>query len=120
MGGRFTGGGGSTWTLNFTGLDCLSISCGSNTQTVPENVTLYFLITPDVGTQKPTWDIQKNFETIFISDGTGPLDTTLSFNAGDTIRMTVGNISLSTGTITIRQDNSSGRLIASVPYAVQD
>jgi hypothetical protein len=107
------------WTLNFTGLDCNNLSCNSNTQTVPENVTLYFLMTLDVGTSKPDWDIFKNGESIFNSIDDGPLDTTLSFNANDSISMRIVSL-IATGTITIRQDNSSGRLIDSVPYAVAD
>ena len=111
---------GTDWTLNFTGLDCNSITCNSNTQTVPENVTLYFLMTLDVDTNKPNWVVRKNGTIIFNSDGLGPLETTLSYNADDSIEMNLSSVNLATGTITIRQDNSSGRLIDSVPYSVVD
>ena len=120
MGGRITGGGGSTWTLNFTGGDCNLIDCLTNSQTIPENVTLYFETTVTSGGYQ--WLIRKNGVDVFfgLTSNTDPpeLTTTLTFSINDTFIFIFNGVG--TGTMTIKENNSSGRLIDDFPIVVAD
>lgn len=109
-------GGGGTWTLTFTGGQCGLINCTTDTQTIPETVTLYFERITTAG--GATISFYKNNTFVVFMDSSFDT-TTLSFNANDTLGFSFSGI-YGEGTLVIRQDNASGRLISNVPFFVQD
>lgn len=105
--------GDPTWTLSFNDIYNIGIGYGeTNTQTIPENATLYFDLADE------NWNfgdltVYKNGVGVF----TGTVDTTISFNANDTLYIAVESANINTS-MTIRQNNASGRVIATFNITV--
>lgn len=105
--------GDPTWTLSFDDIYNIGIGYGeTNTQTIPENATLYFDLADE------NWNfgdltVYKNGVGVF----TGTVDTTISFNANDTLYIAVESANINTS-MTIRQNNASGRVIATFNITV--
>lgn len=94
------------WTLSFTDIyDIINGAGQTNTQIIPENTTLYF----ELGQENWTFGdyfIYKNSIEVF----SGSTNTTISFNVNDTLYIYAESLSITT-TMTIKQTNSSGRVI---------
>ena len=94
------------WTLSFTDIYDITNGAGqTNTQIIPENTTLYF----ELGQENWTFGdyfIYKNSIEVY----SGSTNTTISFNVNDTLYIYAESFSITT-TMTIKQTNSSGRII---------
>jgi len=107
------------WVLIFTGGDCGSTQCTTNTQIIPENCTLYFQ--NNVASGNLRWDIYKNGNIVFTSNFTGEttIITTIVYNIDDTLSFRFGSNNTD-GTVFVRQNNSTGRLISTFNYFTTD
>lgn len=117
--GGWNGGGGGTWTLAFNDVSGI-LSGQTNTQTIPENTTLYFewTLISQGGTQWTIWNQTTNTSYPYIT-GNGELFTTLNFNTNDIIYF-VFISTIFDGIMTIKENNSLGRLIDEFNVTITD
>jgi len=113
----FVPASGSTWTLAFN--DVIEYNTGegtTNTQTIPENSTLYFVVRNVL--EEGVYDIYKNSSNN--TSGDQVTSSTVSFSQNDTlfIKIICSGTTFS-GIMDIKENNSSGRLIDSFEFLVE-
>ncbi|MFA7143421.1 MAG: hypothetical protein WC175_05560, partial [Candidatus Dojkabacteria bacterium] len=101
---------GSTWTLDFGYTSSFRSPFYTIYQTIPENVTLYFSSTASSGTASYEICSPNPMFGELCSVGLGSTYTG-SYSTGAEIRIKFFNTASTNGTMTIREDDGSGRLI---------
>lgn len=113
----FVRASGSTWTLAFN--DVIEYTTGegtTNTQTIPENSTLYFVVRNVL--EEGAYEIYKN--SSFNTSGDQVTSSTVSFSQNDTLFIKIiCSYTTFSGIMDIKENNSSGRLIDSFEFLVE-